>query len=50
LIAEDDKKAASLVVLYLEKEGFQTLVAHDGYQPLERAARYKPNFVIITAH
>jgi DNA-binding response OmpR family regulator len=47
LIAEDDKKTASLVVLYLEKEGFQTLVAHDGHQALELAARYKPGFVIL---
>lgn len=47
LIAEDDKKTASLVVLYLEKEGFQTLVAHDGRQALELAARYKPGFVIL---
>jgi DNA-binding response OmpR family regulator len=47
LIAEDDKKTASLVVLYLEKEGFQTLVAHDGHQALDLAARYKPGFVIL---
>lgn len=47
MIAEDDKKTASLVVLYLEKEGFQTLVAHNGNQALELAARYKPGFVIL---
>jgi DNA-binding response OmpR family regulator len=47
LIAEDDKKTASLVVLYLEKEGFQTLVAHDGHQALDLATRYKPGFVIL---
>lgn len=47
LIAEDDKKTAALVVLYLEREGFQTLVAHDGQQALALAARYKPGFVIL---
>ena len=47
LIAEDDKKTAALVVLYLEREGFQTLVAHDGQQALALATRYKPGFVIL---
>jgi DNA-binding response OmpR family regulator len=47
LIVEDDKKTASLVGLYLEREGFQTLVAHDGYQALELARRYSPIFVIL---
>lgn len=30
LIVEDDKKTASLVALYLEREGFQTLTAYVG--------------------
>ncbi len=47
LIAEDDKKTASLVALYLEREGFQTIVAYDGQQALELAQRYKPIFVIL---
>ncbi|MEI7450886.1 MAG: hypothetical protein WCJ75_14805 [Desulfomonile sp.] len=32
LIVEDDKNTASLVALYVEREGFQTVVAHDGQQ------------------
>lgn len=47
LIVEDDKKTASLIALYLEKEGFQTVVAYDGLQALELARRHKPIFVIL---
>jgi DNA-binding response OmpR family regulator len=47
LIAEDDKKTASLVALYLEREGFQTIIAYDGQKALELAQRYKPVFVIL---
>jgi DNA-binding response OmpR family regulator len=47
LIAEDDKKTASLVALYLEREGFQTMIAYDGQQALDLAARQKPIFVIL---
>ena len=47
LIAEDDKKTASLVALYLEREGFRTIVAYDGQRALELAQRYSPIFVIL---
>ena len=47
LIVEDDKKTASLVALYLEREGFQTVVASDGLQALELVKRHKPAFVIL---
>lgn len=47
LIVEDDKKTASLIALYLEREGFQTLIAYDGQQALELAQRHKPLFVIL---
>jgi DNA-binding response OmpR family regulator len=47
LIVEDDKKTASLLVLYLEREGFQTVVAYDGGLALELAERYRPIFVIL---
>lgn len=47
LIAEDDKKTASLVAVYLEREGFQTVVAYDGQQALEMAHRHRPIFVIL---
>jgi DNA-binding response OmpR family regulator len=47
LIVEDDKKTAALVALYLDREGFQTIVAHDGRQGLELAKRHSPIFVIL---
>lgn len=47
LIVEDDKRTASLVALYLEKEGFVPMVAHDGRQALDLAARHRPGFVIL---
>jgi DNA-binding response OmpR family regulator len=47
LIVEDDKKTASLISLYLEREGFRTLTAHDGEEALEMARRQKPSFVIL---
>jgi len=47
LIVEDDKKTASLIKLYLEREGFQTTIAYDGRQALELAERYQPTFVIL---
>ncbi len=47
LIVEDDKKTASLIALYLEREGFHTIVAHDGETALELAADRKPIFVVL---
>jgi DNA-binding response OmpR family regulator len=47
LIVEDDKKTASLIRLYLEREGFQTVIAYDGQQALELAKQYRPIFVIL---
>jgi DNA-binding response OmpR family regulator len=47
LIVEDDKKTASLIKLYLEREGFQTVIAFDGQQALELAEQYRPIFVIL---
>lgn len=47
LIIEDDKNTARLVQTYLEREGFATLLAHDGKTGLEIARRQKPLFVIL---
>ncbi len=47
LIIEDDKKTASLIALYLEREGFQTVTAYDGPQALELAQQHKPAFIIL---
>ena len=47
LIIEDDRKTAALVALYLEKEGFQALLAHDGEEGLGLALRSRPSAVIL---
>jgi DNA-binding response OmpR family regulator len=47
LIVEDDKKTAALIALYLEKEGFRTVTAHDGNQALDLVRRHNPIFVIL---
>jgi DNA-binding response OmpR family regulator len=47
LVVEDDKKTASLVALYLEREGFQTVLASDGLQGLELARRHTPALIIL---
>jgi len=47
LIVEDDKKTASLIKLYLEREGFQIVIASDGQQALELAEQHRPVFVIL---
>lgn len=47
LIVEDDKKTASLVALYLEREGFQTITAYDGQMALELFYQHVPIFIIL---
>ncbi|MEW5976133.1 MAG: response regulator transcription factor [Acidobacteriota bacterium] len=47
LIAEDDRRTAEIVALYLEREGFQVELARDGKQALELFKRLQPTFVIL---
>ena len=47
LVIEDDRKTASLIQLYLEREGFQIAIAYDGLQGLKLAKRLDPVFVIL---
>ena len=47
LVVEDDKKTASLIRLYLDREGFQTVIAYDGRQALKLAEQHRPIFVIL---
>jgi DNA-binding response OmpR family regulator len=47
LIIEDDRKTASLVRLYLEREGFRTMTAYDGRQGLKLAEAHPPIFVVL---
>jgi DNA-binding response OmpR family regulator len=47
LIVEDDRNTAALVAAYLEREGFSTVVVHDGGQALQVASGCSPVFVIL---
>ena len=47
LIVEDDRNTAALVATYLEREGFTTVVVHDGGQAIQAAGSCNPVFVIL---
>lgn len=47
LIVEDDPKTASLVSMYLEREGFETIIASDGRKALALHRRENIIFVIL---
>ncbi|MDA8139698.1 MAG: response regulator transcription factor [Desulfobacteraceae bacterium] len=47
LIVEDDPNTASLVATYLQREGFSTVMAHDGREALKRAQQTPPLLVIL---
>ncbi len=47
LIVEDDRNTAALVATYLEREGFLTVVVHDGGVAIQAAADCNPVFVVL---
>lgn len=47
LIVEDDRNTAALVATYLEREGFSTVVVHDGGQAIQTAGACNPVFIIL---
>jgi DNA-binding response OmpR family regulator len=47
LVVEDDRNTAALVAAYLEREGFETVVVHDGGKAIQAAAASNPVFVIL---
>ena len=47
LIIEDDSNIAELLHLYLEKEGFETVVASDGSKGVELFRSFNPNLVLL---
>jgi DNA-binding response OmpR family regulator len=47
LVVEDDRNTAALVATYLEREGFSTVVVHDGGQAIGIAGSCDPVFVIL---
>ena len=47
LVVEDDVNIAELLMLYLEKDGFDTVVANDGEQAVEYASKYSPDLILL---
>ena len=47
LIVEDDRNTAALIKTYLEKGGFQAIVAYDGEEGLKLIRTSQPGFVIL---
>ena len=47
LIVDDDRNICELLRLYLEKEGYETQLAYDGEQALERFATDKPGLILL---
>ncbi len=47
LVVEDDHHIAQLVRVYLEREGYETVVAHDGREGLRLFGEIQPDLVIL---
>ncbi len=47
LIVDDDANICELLRLYLEKNGFDTVVANDGEQAVEYASKYSPDLILL---
>jgi len=47
LVAEDDPKQAELIRRYLEREGHQAVVVHDGRAAIDEARRRTPDLLVL---
>jgi DNA-binding response OmpR family regulator len=47
LVVDDDRKTAELIRLYLERDGYQVLTAHDGRQALDLARQRRPDLIVL---
>lgn len=47
LIVDDDENICELLRLYLEKDGFETIVAGDGEQAVQFATKYSPDLILL---
>jgi DNA-binding response OmpR family regulator len=47
LVIEDDPRTAELVAAYLRREGYDTAIAADGREGLQRAERERPDLVVL---
>ena len=47
LVVDDDRNICEIIRLYLEKEGFEVLIAYDGQQALEIFKEKTPSVVVL---
>ena len=47
LIVDDDENICELLRLYLEKDGFETIVANDGEKAVKFAKLYNPGLILL---
>ncbi len=47
LIVDDDVNICELLRLYLEKDGFETVVANDGETAVEYVSKYNPDLILL---
>ena len=47
LVVDDDTNICELLRLYLEKDGFETIVVHDGEAALEAVSRHNPDMILL---
>ncbi|MEV4282986.1 response regulator transcription factor [Actinoplanes xinjiangensis] len=47
LVADDDRRQAEVVRRYLEADGHEAVVVHDGRQALEQARRLRPDLLVL---
>ena len=47
MIVDDDENICELLRLYLEKEGYETVVANDGEQAVALAQKHSPDLVLL---
>jgi two-component system alkaline phosphatase synthesis response regulator PhoP len=47
LVVDDDAKTVELVKLYLERDGFEVLIAYDGVEALNSARNGRPDIIIL---
>lgn len=50
LLAEDNELAISMFTDYLQVQGFQVVIARNGYEALERAGEEKPDIILMDTH
>src|SRR5919202_451907 len=47
MVVDDDRNILQLVRMYLEKDGYQVEVGHDGQQALDLVRSFKPDLIVL---